>query len=190
MWASRTVRSPEPKTDRPLPVQQEGGVQLHGLTPSWRGVDSGLNPREEGLRDSAGGPRWMVREVDGDVAQNPRARVGPDRSGVYGGARGIAQPGRRGTGLGDDCRSFQDELGCAGDWMPECALTHLAFDAEDAVWQAAFDLPAGNSRTRRRSTTRGTRTTASERRRTAPTSPSPSPRPRRSSSTSTTRPTG
>jgi glycosidase len=40
--------------------------------------------------------------------------------------------------------SFQDELGCVGDWMPDCALTHLAFDAEDAVWQATFDLPAGN----------------------------------------------
>ncbi len=40
--------------------------------------------------------------------------------------------------------SLQDELGCAGDWMPDCTLTHLAFDAEDAVWQATFDLPAGN----------------------------------------------
>jgi glycosidase len=40
--------------------------------------------------------------------------------------------------------SFQGELGCPGDWMPECGLTHLAFDAEDGVWQASFDLPAGS----------------------------------------------
>jgi glycosidase len=40
--------------------------------------------------------------------------------------------------------SFQSELGCPGDWMPECALTHLTFDADDGVWQASFDLPAGS----------------------------------------------
>jgi glycosidase len=39
--------------------------------------------------------------------------------------------------------SLQDELGCPGDWQPECASTHLAYDANDDVWQAAFDLPAG-----------------------------------------------
>ena len=40
--------------------------------------------------------------------------------------------------------SFQSELGCPGDWMPECAVSHLTFAAEDAVWQATFDLPAGS----------------------------------------------
>jgi glycosidase len=40
--------------------------------------------------------------------------------------------------------SLQSELGCPGDWMPDCALTHLMFDAGDAVWQASFDLPAGS----------------------------------------------
>ena len=40
--------------------------------------------------------------------------------------------------------SFQSELGCPGDWMPECSVTDLTFDAEDAVWQATFDLPAGS----------------------------------------------
>ena len=40
--------------------------------------------------------------------------------------------------------SFQNELGCPGDWQPDCELSALAFDAEDDVWQATFDLPAGN----------------------------------------------
>ncbi|HEX6202566.1 MAG TPA: alpha-amylase, partial [Thermoanaerobaculia bacterium] len=40
--------------------------------------------------------------------------------------------------------SLQDELGCPGDWMPDCALTHLAYDAEDTVWQATFAVPAGS----------------------------------------------
>ena len=39
--------------------------------------------------------------------------------------------------------SLQSELGCPGDWQPDCATTHLAFDAEDRVWQGTFTIPAG-----------------------------------------------
>jgi glucoamylase len=40
--------------------------------------------------------------------------------------------------------SLQSELGCPGDWQPDCALTHLAYDAGDDVWQGTFLLPAGS----------------------------------------------
>jgi len=40
--------------------------------------------------------------------------------------------------------SFQSELGCPGDWQPDCAVTHLEYDAEDSVWQELFDIPAGS----------------------------------------------
>ena len=40
--------------------------------------------------------------------------------------------------------SLQDELGCPGDWQPECAATHLTDDASDDVWQAVFSIPAGS----------------------------------------------
>jgi Pullulanase X25 domain len=39
--------------------------------------------------------------------------------------------------------SLQSELGCPADWQPDCAAAHLAYDAGDDVWQAAFSLPAG-----------------------------------------------
>ena len=39
---------------------------------------------------------------------------------------------------------LQDELGCPGDWQPECAATELGFDAEDDVWQGIFSMPAGD----------------------------------------------
>jgi len=39
--------------------------------------------------------------------------------------------------------TVQSVLGCPGDWQPECANTYLTFDEEDQLWQAAFDLPAG-----------------------------------------------
>jgi pullulanase len=41
--------------------------------------------------------------------------------------------------------SLQSELGCPGDWQPECSLTQLGYDANDDVWQRAFaSLPAGS----------------------------------------------
>ena len=39
--------------------------------------------------------------------------------------------------------SLQSELGCSGDWQPECAASELAFDVDDGVWQAAYNIPAG-----------------------------------------------
>ncbi len=39
--------------------------------------------------------------------------------------------------------SFQQELGCPGDWQPECAVTGLTLEPDDGVWQATFALPAG-----------------------------------------------
>src|SRR5918995_39783 len=40
--------------------------------------------------------------------------------------------------------SLQSELGCSEDWQPGCDLTHLAYDANDRVWQGTFDVPAGS----------------------------------------------
>ncbi|HEX6289918.1 MAG TPA: pullulanase-type alpha-1,6-glucosidase [Herpetosiphonaceae bacterium] len=40
--------------------------------------------------------------------------------------------------------SLQSEAGCSGDWQPECATTHLTYDATDTVWQGSFALPAGS----------------------------------------------
>jgi pullulanase/glycogen debranching enzyme len=40
--------------------------------------------------------------------------------------------------------SLQDELGCSGDWQPDCAATHLTYDTDDTVWQATFTIPSGS----------------------------------------------
>ncbi len=40
--------------------------------------------------------------------------------------------------------SLQSELGCAGDWDPACAITHLTYDANDDVWQGTWSVPAGS----------------------------------------------
>jgi pullulanase-type alpha-1,6-glucosidase len=40
--------------------------------------------------------------------------------------------------------TLQSELGCSGDWQPDCAQTALAFDEEDGVWQGAFLIQPNN----------------------------------------------
>ncbi|MCE7983451.1 MAG: pullulanase-type alpha-1,6-glucosidase [Caldilinea sp. CFX5] len=40
--------------------------------------------------------------------------------------------------------SLQSEVGCPGDWQPECVTSELTYDATDMVWQGAFSVPAGN----------------------------------------------
>ena len=40
--------------------------------------------------------------------------------------------------------SLQSELGCPGDWQPECVASELTYDANDTVWQGSFSVPAGS----------------------------------------------
>jgi hypothetical protein len=39
--------------------------------------------------------------------------------------------------------TFQSELGCASDWDPRCAITHLERNPADGVWRKVFTLPPG-----------------------------------------------
>lgn len=40
--------------------------------------------------------------------------------------------------------TMQSELGCSADWMPSCDKTFLTYDAEDDVWQGAFEVTPNN----------------------------------------------
>ncbi|HEU5472285.1 MAG TPA: pullulanase-type alpha-1,6-glucosidase [Actinophytocola sp.] len=39
--------------------------------------------------------------------------------------------------------SHGSELGCPGDWQPECAQAQLALDPADGIWKGSFAVPAG-----------------------------------------------
>ena len=41
--------------------------------------------------------------------------------------------------------SFQSEAGCPDDWLPDCATTHLAYDANDDVWQGWVNIDSAGS---------------------------------------------
>ncbi len=39
---------------------------------------------------------------------------------------------------------LQSEIGCAGDWDPACAASHLTYDSSDDVWQGSWTISAGS----------------------------------------------
>ena len=40
--------------------------------------------------------------------------------------------------------THQDELGCSGEWQPDCEDTMLTYDEEDDVWQGTYEIQPGN----------------------------------------------
>ncbi|MBI5353271.1 MAG: pullulanase-type alpha-1,6-glucosidase [Chloroflexi bacterium] len=40
--------------------------------------------------------------------------------------------------------THQDELGCSGEWQPDCANTQLTYELEDDVWQGTFEIQPNN----------------------------------------------
>jgi len=39
--------------------------------------------------------------------------------------------------------TFQSELGCPSDWMPDCNNTALSFNSSTGLWTGTFNIPAG-----------------------------------------------
>ena len=40
--------------------------------------------------------------------------------------------------------THQDELGCPGEWQPDCENTLLTYDIEDDIWQGTFEIQPAN----------------------------------------------
>nr|WP_245534481.1 pullulanase-type alpha-1,6-glucosidase [Xylanimonas cellulosilytica] len=83
--------------------------------------------------------RAVTTDADGyRAAASTFASVGVDVSGV---------PGEQGPEPEIDLvtvpGSHNSEMGCAGDWTPDCAAAALTRRA-DGVWAGTFDLPAGD----------------------------------------------
>src|SRR5262245_38184204 len=39
--------------------------------------------------------------------------------------------------------TFQSELGCSGDWSPDCDNTALTYNSSTGLWTGSFTVPAG-----------------------------------------------
>ena len=75
----------------------------------------------------------LILAVLTSLAGMPALSVTPTASAQVDGPEVVGLPG-----------THQSELGCSGDWQPECEATFLVYDAEDDVWQATFEIQPGN----------------------------------------------
>ena len=86
------------------------------------------------LRDSSG--NYSVASTYGTVG-DPAPATGGDTGGTGGGPvtqpSAVSMPG-----------SHNSEIGCPGDWQPDCDQAQLALDPKDDVWKTTVDVPAGD----------------------------------------------
>ncbi|MFC6285892.1 pullulanase-type alpha-1,6-glucosidase, partial [Nocardioides sp. GCM10027114] len=85
------------------------------------------------LTDSSG--NRSVASTYGTVGQSAAAPGDPGG----GGGGPVTQPGAVSMP-----GSHNSELGCPGDWQPDCAEAQLVLDPEDQVWKRTVTLPAGD----------------------------------------------
>ncbi|MBI5945566.1 MAG: pullulanase-type alpha-1,6-glucosidase [Chloroflexi bacterium] len=45
--------------------------------------------------------------------------------------------------------THQDELGCSGEWQPDCENTQLTYDLEDDIWQGTYEIQPANDADKR-----------------------------------------
>jgi pullulanase-type alpha-1,6-glucosidase len=99
------------------------GVSLEALL-----GDTTASSADGALTVEVDGLRGEVLSVTGDLPAAP----GPDDAPPADVPDLVVLPG-----------NFQSELGCTGDWQPDCEATALTYDEVGDVWRGTFDIPAG-----------------------------------------------
>ncbi|MGL5858915.1 MAG: pullulanase-type alpha-1,6-glucosidase [Angustibacter sp.] len=118
-------------------------------TKSWKRLGADDNAPYRVFHDTTGlakGTLVEYRSVLRDASGNHSATttygiVGDPAPGGEGGGGGVgpvAQPDAVAVP-----GSHNSEMGCAGDWQPDCDQAQLTLDAQDEVWKGTFTLPAG-----------------------------------------------
>ncbi len=118
-------------------------------TQEWRVLGTDDNAPYRVFHDvsgiAAGTPieyRAIVVEHDGDLGVAATSAVAgvpaPSTGGGGGGGGPVEQPAAVSVP-----GSHNSEIGCAGDWMPDCDQAQATRDVKDDIWKLAVDLPAG-----------------------------------------------
>lgn len=83
--------------------------------------------------------RTVVKDLQGHLtATSTYGVVGDAPKPVGGGVGDVTQPAAVSVP-----GTINSEMGCAGDWMPDCPQAQLSLDANDKIWKGTFTLPAG-----------------------------------------------
>ena len=90
--------------------------------------------------------RAVLKDSSGNISASSTYGIVGEASGGGGGGGGgtdpvgpVEQPGAVSVP-----GTHNSEMGCSGDWQPDCAQAQLSLDAKDTVWKGTFDLPAGS----------------------------------------------
>jgi glycosidase len=84
--------------------------------------------------------RVVVKDASGRIsATSTTAVVGdpPPAPGTGGGP--VTQPGAVAV-----AGTFNSEMGCTADWVPDCTQAQLTLDTADQIWKGTYTLPAGD----------------------------------------------
>ncbi len=120
-------------------------------TTDWKLIGTDDNPRYRVYQDVTGLPKGSLLEYR-IVAKDLSGRYSATSSWAFvGDPVGSSGPGtisydppEKQPGSVSVPGSFNASLGCAADWLPDCDKAKLALDAEDQIWKASFNLPAGD----------------------------------------------
>ncbi len=85
--------------------------------------------------------RAVLRDSSGNYSATSTYGIVGDpapQGGTGGGVGPVTQPGSVSVP-----GSHNSEMGCTGDWQPDCPQAQLALDAKDQVWKGTYTLPAG-----------------------------------------------
>ncbi|MGB5952575.1 MAG: pullulanase-type alpha-1,6-glucosidase [Ornithinimicrobium sp.] len=86
--------------------------------------------------------RAVLKDADGNIsAASSYGVVGqPASSGGGAGPVGPVEQPDNVSVPGD----HNSEMGCPGDWQPDCDQAQLSLDAKDMIWKGTVDIPGGN----------------------------------------------
>ncbi|TCO52000.1 pullulanase-type alpha-1,6-glucosidase [Kribbella antiqua] len=129
------------------PVTVTFGYRPVGTT-DWKRLGSDDNAPYRVFHDVSSLPKGTLleyRAVLKDASGNYSV------SGSYGVVGDAPAPGGGGGGTGPVVQpanvsvpgDHNDEMGCSGDWQPDCAQAQLTLDPKDKVWKGTYTIPAG-----------------------------------------------
>jgi pullulanase-type alpha-1,6-glucosidase len=87
--------------------------------------------------------RMVAKDISGRIsATSTYGIVGEPQTSGGGGGGGVGpvtQPGAVSVP-----GNHNSEMGCPGDWQPDCPEAQLALDAKDDIWKGTYTIPAGD----------------------------------------------
>ncbi|MGW5239448.1 pullulanase-type alpha-1,6-glucosidase [Monashia sp. NPDC004114] len=87
--------------------------------------------------------RMLAKDIEGRISATSTYGVVGDAQAAGGGGGGGTGPVVQPDAVSIP-GSHNSEMGCPGDWQPDCAQAQLTRDPKDDIWKGAITIPAGD----------------------------------------------